>query len=273
MRLRGVRLAKPLRLLSLTSGSQGNCTWVGDDHAGVLIDCGGSNMRLQQGLEAAGGLERHPIDSILITHEHIDHVGGVGVVQRALAGRGCMPDVWATRGTWEGSKNLERGKIRCQEVIERSVFFVKHLKIEAIPVPHDTREPVCFLVSNSHSTAMVCTDLGRATSVIRERLKEVEILVMEFNHDPEMLLNSEYPSSVRTRIRGDYGHLSNEQAYRLLVGNTPSLRHLVVGHISNSTNTHELARKYAELAREHSGQSYSITLARSREAIPSISAF
>lgn len=220
----------------LSSGSAGNCTYVGDGHAGLLIDAGLSTRQVLARL-AAAGLGEAPIDAVLLTHEHSDHVGAAGVLSRALAKRGRPVPFFATAGTAAGID------ARCapsgMEIIEAGQpFRVKHLLVDPLPVPHDTRDPVAYRVTVGDTPVAVVTDLGRPTALVARALRDCVVAVVEFNHDEDLLMEGPYPLPLKQRIRGSHGHLSNRQARGLLMdGVGDRLRHLVLAHLSEENNT------------------------------------
>jgi phosphoribosyl 1,2-cyclic phosphodiesterase len=220
----------------LSSGSGGNCTYVGDGQAGVLIDCGVSTKQIL-GRLAEVGLADAPIDAVLITHEHADHVGAAAVLSRALARRRGPVPFYMTAGTADGvpAQCVPDGV----EIIQAGVGFrVRHLRVEPIPVPHDTRDPVAYRVDVGDVPVAVVTDLGRATALLARQMRECQAVVLEFNHDEEMLMEGPYPYPLKQRIRGNHGHLSNRQAQGLLAeGLGPRLRHLLLAHLSEDNNT------------------------------------
>lgn len=236
----------------LSSGSAGNCTYVGDGHAGVLIDAGLATKHVLQRLTDAG-LGDAPLDAVLLTHEHSDHVGAAAILGRALAKRGRAVPFYATAGTREGMDP------RCVpeglETIEPGVpFRVRHLLVEPMPVPHDTRDPVAYRVCVGDVPVAVVTDLGKPTSLLGKALQDCAVAVVEFNHDEEMLMDGPYPFVLKQRIRGNHGHLSNRQGRELLErGLGSKLQHLVLAHLSEENNTPELAHGVAARFLEEAG--------------------
>lgn len=220
----------------LSSGSSGNATYIGDGHAGVLVDCGVSTKQILARLDAAG-LTSAPIDGVLLTHEHKDHVGGAAVLARALARRKHPVPFYCTQGTRDALDP------RCfpdgLEIIEAGKpFRVKHLIVEPIPIPHDVRDPVAYRVIAGDAPVAVITDLGRPTALVARALRDCRAAVLEFNHDEDMLWNGPYPPHLKQRIRGNHGHLSNRQAAQLLEdGLGPRLDHLILAHLSEENNT------------------------------------
>jgi phosphoribosyl 1,2-cyclic phosphodiesterase len=220
----------------LSSGSAGNCTYIGDGHAGVLIDCGVSTKQILARM-AEVGLADAPVDGVLITHEHTDHVGAAGVLARALQKRRGPVPFFMTRGTAEGLAPACRPD--GVEIIEAGTpFRVRHLLVEPIPVPHDTNDPVAYRVDIGDAAVAVITDLGRPTALIARHIRECRAAVLEFNHDEDMLMEGPYSYPLKQRIKGNHGHLSNRQAAQLLadaVGDR--LQHLLLAHLSEENNT------------------------------------
>ncbi|MSP55692.1 MAG: MBL fold metallo-hydrolase [Myxococcales bacterium] len=236
----------------LSSGSAGNATYIGDGHAGVLVDCGVSTKQILARLDAAG-LASAPIDGVLLTHEHNDHVAGAAVLARALAKRNRPVPFFCTRGT------LDAINPRCLpdgiEIVEAGKSFrVKHLIVEPIPVPHDVRDPVAYRVIAGDVPVAVITDLGRPTALVSRALRDCRVAVLEFNHDEDMLWNGPYSPHLKQRIRGNHGHLSNRQAAQLLEDGLGSrLDHLILAHLSEENNTPACALAAARAVLDRAG--------------------
>ncbi len=237
----------------LGSGSSGNCTYIGDDRHGVLIDCGLSTKQILARM-ATLGLQDAPISAVLITHEHSDHVGAIGVLDRKLSPTRETPlPFYMTGGTRE---SLDRRLIptRMHSVTPGLSFEVGSLRIEPVSVPHDTLEPVAYVVSAGPTRAAVITDLGRPTRAVEQALSSVDLAVVEFNHDVDMLLDGSYPWQLKQRIKSHHGHLSNEQACELVAnGASGRLRHLWLGHLSDENNCPDLALEAAHTAIRRAG--------------------
>ncbi len=232
---------RDLVVAPLGSGSRGNCTWIGDGFAGVLIDCGISAKQVFQRMEAAG-LGEATIDAVLITHEHSDHVGGARVLANKLAKRqGAPVPFFMTPGTRDGVR--ERCLPDGIETVDAGTSFrLRHFDLECFPVPHDVRDPVAWRVGVGGRWAGVITDLGRPTALVAEKLRELSIAVLEFNHDEDELFAGSYPWQLKQRIRSSHGHLSNRQAAGLLQGAVgDQLEHVVLAHLSGENNRPELA--------------------------------
>ncbi|MDB5985239.1 MAG: fold metallo-hydrolase [Nevskia sp.] len=223
-----------MRFAYLGSGSKGNSAVIEADGTRVLLDCGfglrDAEMRLQRlDLSAAD------LDAILVTHEHDDHLGGVA----RLARRHQIP-VWLTGGTLAAWRDAPLELVRCISPHER--FVIDDLQIQPYPVPHDAHEPCQYVFSDGARRVGVLSDAGSVTPHMREMLTACDALLIEFNHDAEMLQNGPYPESLKRRVGGSRGHLSNVQAAGLLSSiDCSRLRHLALAHLSTTNNTPQLA--------------------------------
>jgi phosphoribosyl 1,2-cyclic phosphodiesterase len=251
------RMANPthrdLQLAVLSSGSRGNCTYVGDGAAGVLIDCGPSTKRILLRLEEVG-LGDAPIDAVLVTHEHSDHAGACRILCARLEKlRGRPVPFYMTQGTRSALKPA-MVPAHFAQVTAGVPFQVEHLTVDPFRVPHDVEDPVAYRVGLGDRWVGVVTDLGRATSLVSEKLRSLSIAVLEFNHDLEMLLDGPYAWPVKQRIRSSHGHLSNDQAAELLSESVgPALEHLVLAHLSEENNQPERALRMAVQALHAAG--------------------
>lgn len=223
-----------MRFASLGSGSKGNGTLIAGGGALVLVDCGFTIKETEQRLLRLG-LDPADLSAILVTHEHGDHSRGVG----ALARRYRVP-VYLTFGSRKAVEGGRHDLANCevQEVRPGREFMVEGLQVMPIAVPHDAREP-CQYVFESHSRRLgVLTDLGSLTPHVVESYGECDGLVLECNHDVQMLLQGPYPPALKRRVGGHLGHLSNDQAAALLRQcNVDRLQHLVLSHLSEQNNT------------------------------------
>lgn len=227
---------RSVTVCSLSSGSSGNSTYIGDGQAGVLIDCGVSTKKLLESMRECG-LEGAPVDAVLVTHEHTDHIGSAAVLERHFLKQGREVPFYMTRGTWEGANPTCRP--RAVEEIEAGVgFTVRHLRVQPTAIPHDTAGPVCYRVQVGDASVGVVTDLGKPTKTVAAQMRQCDVVVLEFNHDEDMLREGGYPWLLKQRILGDYGHLSNRQAQALLrEGAGDRLRHVLLAHLSEENNT------------------------------------
>ena len=229
-----------LRFRNLGSGSAGNATVVeggaGTQVRRLLVDCGLGVRQLQARLGQAG-LALEQIDAVFITHEHSDHIGCV----RTLALRQRIP-VWMSHGTYSaiGSPDFD-GLLRLAhdgQAIDLGTF-------EALPftVPHDAREPLQLRCSDGAAHLALLTDLGHASAHVLAHLAGAHALLLESNHDPQLLAASRYPSFLKRRVGGDYGHLSNAAAAGILRAvQHPGLQCVVAAHLSAQNNHPDLVR-------------------------------
>lgn len=235
-----------MELCSIASGSSGNCICVGSDDCHVLIDAGISGKRIEAGLNA-NELKAGEMQGVLLTHEHIDHVAGLGVIARRYG----IP-IYATPGTIEAVKQVKSvGKIDPElfcPITPGEKFTIGDLDIEAIPVSHDAAEPVAYKVKNGKKSLAVMTDLGYYDENIVEKMKNLDVLLLEANHDVHMLQVGSYPYPLKQRILGNRGHLSNESSGRLLGEVLHDGFHMVMlGHLSKENNYPELAYETVRL--------------------------
>lgn len=229
-----------MRLCSIASGSSGNCVYVGSDATHLLVDTGISGKRVEQGLR---GLDLSPrdLDGILITHEHADHISGLGVLTRKYG----IP-VYATEGTiramFEGGSlgNVEESLFH--PIWEDEKFILKDLAISPMHISHDAVQPVAYRISYGNKRVGICTDLGVYNDYTVECLKGMDALLLEANHDVNMLQVGPYPYYLKQRILGERGHLSNENSGRLLCRILHDrLKTILLGHLSRENNLPELA--------------------------------
>jgi len=226
-----------IRFTSLGSGSEGNALLIEAGSTRLLIDCG---LPVRQALARieARGVDPMGLDAILVTHEHGDHIGGVMALARKTGAT-----VYLTRGTHAAVH--VRSTDACNGVTLRIIdshvpFELGSVEVQPFPVPHDAREPVQYVVVHGALRLGILTDLGMLTPHVERSLQDCDGLVLEFNHDPELLAASSYPDSLKQRIAGRYGHLCNRDAAGLLGRlNLDRLQHVVAAHLSQSNNTAE----------------------------------
>jgi phosphoribosyl 1,2-cyclic phosphodiesterase len=225
-----------MRFLSLGSGSRGNATLLQSGTTLVLVDCGFSLKELQKRL-AMVGLAVDAIDALLLTHEHADHMKGA----LSLSRRHAIP-VWATAGTmracnWHESCHLHQINPNASE------FRIGDIGVTPYTVPHDAAEPCQYVFGDSRHRVGILTDAGSITSHIVSQLQGLDALLLEFNHDPDMLRAGPYPPSLQRRVGGSHGHLSNAQSTSLVAQlDHAGWRHLVAAHISEKNNDSRLVR-------------------------------
>lgn len=235
-----------MELCSIASGSSGNCICVGSDACHVLIDAGISGKRIEAGLNAVN-LKADEIQGILITHEHIDHIAGLGV----LARRYGLP-MYATAGTIKAVLQTKSvGKIDPElfcEIRPEEEFSIGDLTIEPISISHDAADPVAYKIKQPGKSMAVMTDLGVYTEKIVEKLQNLDVLFLEANHDVHMLQVGSYPYPLKQRILGERGHLSNELSGQLL-GEVlhDDFKTVFLGHLSKENNYPELAYETVRL--------------------------
>lgn len=230
-----------MRFCSIASGSSGNCIYIGSEQAHMLVDIGISGKKMEAGLNSID-LTGRDLDGILITHEHSDHIRGLGVIARKYG----IP-VYATEGTIDamvksgGSLGkLPEGIFR--EIKEDEPFAVKDLTINPFTIPHDAAQPVGYRVECGESSVGIATDLGNYNEYIVENLQNLDALLLEANHDIRMLQVGKYPYYLKQRILGEKGHLSNENAGRLLCRLLhDNMKAIFLGHLSRENNYEELA--------------------------------
>lgn len=220
-----------MQFLSLGSGSRGNATLVKAGRTTLMIDCGFSTKETCRRL-ASVETEPTDIDAIIVTHEHGDHVRGVGTFSR----RYKLP-VWMSCGT---AQYFRDEKINIQQINVHQSFQVGDIQVEPVPVPHDAREPCQFVFSAKNRRFGLLTDVGSITPHIVQSYADCDAMLLEFNHDSEMLAGSAYPASVKQRIASELGHLSNSQSCELLRQLLPgALRFVVAAHLSESNNSRD----------------------------------
>jgi phosphoribosyl 1,2-cyclic phosphodiesterase len=225
-----------MRFASLGSGSEGNGLVVEVGDTRVLMDCG---FGLADSAARLARLDLRPGDlaGIVVTHEHSDHIGGVG----RLARKYKLP-VWLTAGTLAMANDL--GGVAVQVIDSHAAFAVDALEIQPFPVPHDAREPVQFVFGDGDRRLGVLTDAGCGTAHIEAMLANVDALVLECNHDAAMLEHGPYPASLKRRVGGRFGHLENGQSAALLGKlKHDRLRTVVAAHVSKKNNTAALAQR------------------------------
>jgi len=226
-----------MRFASLGSGSEGNGLVVESGGTRVLIDCG-FGVRDAAARLGRLGLLPSSLAAILVTHEHSDHVGGVP----AFAARHGIP-VWATFGTLAAVSARFEGMAQVYGFDSHDGFAIDALEITPVPVPHDAREPVQYVIGDGARRLGVLTDLGVSTAHVEASLSGCDALVLECNHDRELLETGDYPYPLKQRIAGRLGHLHNEAAAEILARiDTTRLAHVVAAHLSQQNNTPELAR-------------------------------
>lgn len=235
-----------MRFASLGSGSRGNGTLIEQGNTCVLVDCGFSTREAEKRLERLGK-SAHEITAVLVTHEHSDHIGGVG----SLARKYDLP-VWATSGTLFVDRQAERDNfaerigegVDLNPICSHTVIAIGDIEIQPFPVPHDAREPSQFVFSNGNRRLGLLTDTGSYTPHIEEQLSGCDALILECNHETTWLEQGEYPPALKQRVGGKLGHLSNRQAADILSRLDYSrLNCIVAAHLSEKHNTPLMAQQ------------------------------
>lgn len=235
-----------MRFCSIASGSSGNCIYVGSENTHILVDVGISGKKIEAGLNSIE-LSGKEIDGILITHEHSDHMKSLGVIARKYQ----IP-VYATGGTVDAITKMKNvGELPegiFHEIHEDEAFMIKDMKIYPFTIPHDAAQPVGYRMECEGHSVGIATDLGKYNEYIVENLKNLDVLLLEANHDIRMLQVGKYPYYLKQRILGDRGHLSNENAGRLLSRLLhDNMKAIFLGHLSKENNYEELAYETVKL--------------------------
>ncbi len=235
-----------MELCSIASGSSGNCIMAGAGNCHLLIDAGISGKRIEQGLNALGR-KTSEMQGVLVTHEHIDHISGLGVIARRYG----LP-IYATQGTIQAILHTKSvGKIDrslFHAVAPDKPFSVGELVAEPIRISHDAADPVAYIIRNGGKSAGVVTDLGAYDDYIINKLQGLNLLLLEANHDVNMLQTGPYPYYLKQRILGTRGHLSNERCGQLLASILHDGFHAaLLGHLSKENNFPELAYEAVRL--------------------------
>ena len=225
-----------MRFASLGSGSEGNALVVRVGETVLMMDCGFGLATTETRL-ARAGLTAHDIDAVLVTHEHSDHIGGV-----ARFARKYKVPVWLTHGT---AKAINQGSLSgalLNFVDPHAAFSVGDVQVTPYFVPHDAFEPVQYVFSDGNARLGVLTDTGSITAHIQNTLSGCDALVLECNHDLDMLMNGPYPVGLKKRVAGKFGHLDNLTAASLLSAiDCSRLKHVIAAHLSQRNNLPVLA--------------------------------
>lgn len=225
-----------LELCTLFSSSSGNCVYVSDGETRLLVDCGVSGKRIESGLKGIG-VKPEEIHGVLLTHEHSDHITSVGILHRRYGW-----NIYANNLTWKAAESVV-GKIdsSCLHFF-CNPFQIGGIEVSPFSIPHDAADPVGYRFSKGDSCVTVATDLGIITPEVEENLKGSDVVLLEANHDEEMLKMGPYPYSLKRRILHHLGHLSNENAGKLCVRLAKSgTKEILLGHLSKQNNIPELA--------------------------------
>lgn len=255
-----------MRFSVLGSGSKGNAVYVESGSTSLLIDNGFSGKELNRRLQLVGR-SVHDLNGVCVTHEHNDHIGGVGVVSRR-----CKIPVYANEGTYRGAR-AKLGKLYQRYGFENGdKLHIGDLLVQAFPVSHDSNDPVGYVISDGSCYLGICTDTGMVTRLMELRLARCQGLILEFNHNLELLKSGPYPLPLQQRVRSNRGHLSNEAGAKLLQALIhPGLKYGVLAHLSEINNNPTLAHKAAlscDFGENHKAQ---LLLARQDRPSPLLS--
>lgn len=223
------------KFCNLYSGSSGNCSFIETNKTKILVDCGVSYKKIKEGLEAIGQ-DIHDIDAILITHEHSDHIKGLGVLTKNIDA-----PIYANKKTLDEIEKKYFVSV-AKPFKTNETFEIKDVKIYPFAIPHDAADPVGFTIDYKNTKISLATDIGHVENKLYKNLNESSFVLLESNYEPDMLKSSSYPYSLKHRILGPEGHLSNEDASKViksLVNN--GLKNIMLGHLSKENNFPELA--------------------------------
>jgi phosphoribosyl 1,2-cyclic phosphodiesterase len=246
-----------MKFCVLGSGSKGNCTLIESDTTRILIDAGFSGKEISRRMAL---INRSPedLEAILITHEHGDHISGVGVLSR----RYKLP-VYANPATHQAAAARVKELHQRWEFDTGTGFVLSDLNIHPFRTSHDTADPVGFLISDGVNSVAYCTDTGKITTLIRQRLRQCDALILESNYDPEMLLNGPYPMHIKQRVRSNHGHLANNDAAAFLTELCDTnIQHVMLAHLSETNNHPDLVMTQVREQLGHHRPNFALDLAR-----------
>lgn len=230
----------PVKFCSIASGSNGNSIYIGTESTNILIDAGMSGIKIEKGLKEIN-VDPSNIDAIFITHEHSDHILSAGILSR----RHNIP-IFASSKTWDVMEKFNKlGKIKdCNKryVYKEEKCILNDICIRPFEIPHDAVEPMGYSIFAENYKISIATDIGHVTDIIKEHIYDSDVLLIESNHDIEMLQNGSYPYKLKQRVLSDFGHLSNNTTGNLLTEIMSSrLKHIYLGHLSGENNKPKLA--------------------------------
>lgn len=228
-----------MEFCSFASGSSGNCYMIKTEETTILVDAGISGKKIMEGLKCSGA-SPESVSGVFITHEHSDHVKSIRVLMKKLPAAQC----YATSGTWEDISDLVPDE-SMNSISAGDRIQLGDLSIRPFRISHDAKEPVGYTVTDGQKNISIITDTGCLTEELLEEAKAADLLVLESNHDVDVMrTSSRYPLYVQRRILGDRGHLSNETAGRCICRITreaPKKRRILLAHLSSNHNTPDLA--------------------------------
>ncbi len=230
-----------MRFSVLGSGSRGNCVYIESGGTAILIDGGFSGKEIVGRLKSIGR-EAADLDAICLTHDHHDHIAGVGVLSRR-----CSLPVHANPGTFAGGEATLKKLWQRQEFETGDEFVVNDLAIRSFRISHDTADPVGYVIKSDRAMIGYCTDTGRTSHLMRQRLSACDAVILEFNHNLQLLKNGPYPPALQQRVRSSQGHLANEDAAAFLQTLLhKGLQLVVLAHLSEMNNNPQLAMAAAD---------------------------
>lgn len=226
-----------IKLYSIISGSSGNCSLLTDGKTNILIDCGTSGKRATESLESLS-VSPARINAILVTHEHIDHTKGVGILSR----RYNLP-IYATKGTHLKS---DFGKVPDSliHIVDPDITYdIAGLGVTPFSISHDAQDPCGYTFTDGNTRIGIATDMGVMTDAVMSRLSGCDSILLESNHDIDMLRFGEYPYALKQRILSDVGHLSNKSAAMAALELVKrGTKHIMLGHLSEKNNLPDIAQ-------------------------------
>ena len=228
-----------LSVCSFASGSSGNCYFVKSRNTSILIDAGISTKRIHDSMNRIGA-DRQSIEGVFITHEHTDHVKGL----RVLTKKNPQWKIYASEGTGRMIRDsvIDESNLRCFKA--GSAIDVGDMRVQSIRISHDAADPVCYSITSEGTSLLIMTDTGYVPNEAAAKMRDSDIIVMEANHEVNMLKAGPYPYSLKMRILGDKGHLSNETAGETLaetMSDDSRYRKIYLAHLSRENNFPKLA--------------------------------
>ncbi len=220
----------------LGSGSQGNSIYIESGSTAILVDAGFSGKEIASRLQAIGR-RIEDLDAIFVTHEHHDHIHGVGVLSRR-----CQIPVYSNYKTIKAGEKLLGKLLKHSEFETGEKIELQELQIRSFAISHDAADPVGFCINNGETMIACCTDTGKVSRLVQQRLTGCNVLILEFNHDLQMLKEGPYSPALQQRVRSDHGHLSNKDAADFLQTLVhDQLHYVVLAHLSGTNNHPDLA--------------------------------
>lgn len=226
-----------MKVCLLASGSGGNSIYVQNGSTRILVDAGLTGKQIENRLHSIG-VDPTTLQGIVVSHEHSDHIKGVGVMARRYG----FP-VWMTQGTLDGSKKTFRGTERVRVIDNDENFSIGDLEFQPFPLPHDAADPINYVITDGSAKVAIATDMGVMTQLVYQRLRDVDFVAIESNYDRKMLMDGPYPWDLKKRISGRHGHLPNDGAAETLCDLAlDGVKHAVLAHLSEKNNDPDLAR-------------------------------